>query len=182
MKSLKNIYAFKNAKTPTFFFDSKHSFSSIGKRHIEFIKKVARDSSKSARICLHKDINSDLHNMIIVHHKGRYIRPHKNPTHSKMYQIMEGRMRIIGIDDSQNKLFDLILGFKNQQVLRIQSNIYLLLLPLTPLVVFCETILGPFNAAGGGQIYAPFSPQDSTNAEIIDAFVRSYTERKGMRD
>lgn len=157
MKSIQELYAFKSAKTPTFFFKNGCSFASIGTRHIEFIKKVAMDSKNSARICLHKDINSDLHNMVIVHHKGRYIRPHKNPTHSKMYQIIEWRMRIIGIDDIQNKLFDSILGVKNQLVLRIESNIYLLLLPLTPLVVFCENALGPFNVRGGGKFMRPLA-------------------------
>lgn len=78
MKSIKELYAFKGAKTPTFFFNVKYSFTSIGARHIEFIKKVAMDSKDSARICLHKDINSDLHNMVIAHHRGsggKFMRP-----------------------------------------------------------------------------------------------------------
>lgn len=78
MKSIQELYAFKSAKTPTFFFKNGCSFASIGTRHIEFIKKVAMDSKNSARICLHKDINSDLHNMVIAHHRGsggKFMRP-----------------------------------------------------------------------------------------------------------
>ena len=139
----------QGARTPTFYFKEKLDFSSVGGEHIEFIKNVALKCGDSARICLHRDSDSDLHNMLIVHPKDKYIRPHKNPNKSKAYQIIEGAMRMIGINDSKKKLFDRELSERGDRMVRIEKNVYLLLLPLTQLVVFQEIALGPFVRGGG---------------------------------
>ncbi|MCI5968200.1 WbuC family cupin fold metalloprotein [Helicobacter sp.] len=140
----------QDAKSATYYFKEKLEFASVNSEHIEFIKNVALKTRDSARICLHRDGDSDLHNMLIVHPKGKYIRPHKNPKKSKAYQIVEGAMRMIGIDDVGKKLFDRELSNEGDRMVRIEKNVYLLLLPLTQLVVFHEIALGPFVRGGGG--------------------------------
>lgn len=170
MKELKQVF---EAKTPTFYFDNKNVFSCIKKKHIRFLCKYAKKSQKSVRVCLHNDINDTLHNMIIVHLKGTYIRPHKNVSNSKAYHIIKGRMRIIGILDDGSKVFDMILD-KEQPLLRIEPNIYLLLLPLTKMVVFHEVAIGPFRQSGpGSQVYAHFSPSGDNKYEIR-YFIQKY--------
>ena len=137
----------KYARTPTFYFKNKKDFSYIGEEHIEFVEKYSREHRQTSRICLHKNEKDALHNMLIAHYRDNYIRPHKHLTNPKAYQILRGMMRMIGINDKGKKLFDKILG--KEKILRIESNIYLLLLPLSEVCVFHEIVLGPF-AGGGG--------------------------------
>lgn len=169
---MQDLVQVQGAKTPTFYFRESNYFTTILKAHIDFIADYALTSGRSARICLHKDTQSDLHNMVIAHIKGSYIRPHKHPSKSKAYQILSGEMRILGINDSQYKIFDITLG--KEKILRIEPNIYLLLLPLSDVVVFHEIALGPFCLEGeNAQIYAPFSPSGGNWAEIKE-FIESY--------
>ncbi|MDA3967434.1 WbuC family cupin fold metalloprotein [Helicobacter sp. WB40] len=166
----------KDAKSPTFYKEDSN-FSYITNEDIEFVKNHCKEKKQSTRICLHRNGESDLHNMLIAHLRGNYIRPHKNPTKSKAYQIVDGDMRIIGINYNEEKLFDINLA--NEKILRIEKDIYLLLLPVSEVVVFHEIALGPFIASnslrGGGQIYASFSPQENDKGGINE-FVAKYTK------
>ncbi|WP_281267877.1 WbuC family cupin fold metalloprotein [Helicobacter valdiviensis] len=169
-----------NAKSLTFYFNKKKKFSLIGKKHIEFLCKMVRKRRQSCRICLHNDSEDTLHNMIIAHPKNIYIRPHKNPYNAKAYHIIKGAMRIIGIEDNGNKIFDLVIN-KKHKVLRLEPNVYLLLIPKTNIVVFQEIALGPFRREGeNSQVYAPFSPED-TNQIAVKHFITKYTKEKNAR-
>lgn len=159
------------ARSDTFLF-SDDSFSAIEESAILDLAEYARKSS--ARICLHPDGNSDLHNMVIAHPRGIYIRPHANPKKSKAYHAIEGAMRIIGIDNDGSKIFDVLLGKENVSILRIQKGVFLLLLPITDVCVFHEIALGPF-CREEDTVFADFAP-DGSNEHEIKVFIKKYTE------
>lgn len=174
MQILDGLVEIVDARTPTFYFCDNKDFSIILDKHIAFIKEYALRYNKSSRICLHKNETSDLHNMVIAHVRGGYIRPHKNIFKSKAYQILDGEMRVIGIDDERRKIFDITLG--NEKMLRIEPNVYLLLLPISNVVVFHEIALGPFVKDGEkAQVYAEFSPKVE-EAEKIREFIDFYAK------
>lgn len=159
------------AKSPTFFVSGGRDFSLADNALVDFIYEYAREHKTTARICLHSSSQSDLHNMLIAHFRGNYIKPHKNPYKSKAYHILKGEMRIVGLDDGGNSKFDIVLSMNGEVVCRIDKGIYLLLLPVSEVVVFHEIALGPFVV--GEQVYAPYAPEVGDKvgiAEFIDKY------------
>lgn len=169
-----NLIEVREAKSPTFY-KPYSAYSTICDDDVEFVKEYAHRKKKSVRICIHKDGDSDLHNMLIAHVRGNYIRPHKNPYKSKAYQIVDGDIRIIGINDHEEKIFD--INLKKDKILRIEKDIYLLLLPISEIVVFHEIALGPFVTNGniGSQLYLDASPLECDDFGIRE-FIFKYTD------
>src|SRR4051794_26826619 len=62
-------------------------------------RQAALSPRRQARLLLHPAPDSPLHEMLIVHSKGRYIRPHRNDRSSKTYHVVEGSMECLLFDD-----------------------------------------------------------------------------------
>lgn len=68
---------------------------------IEFLKEQALGTTrKRMRICAHKDVSDTLHEMIIVHHKGAFVRPHKHLGKIESCHIIDGEVDLIVYDDN----------------------------------------------------------------------------------
>jgi cupin fold WbuC family metalloprotein len=137
---------------------------------LEVLKSNARQSDKGkCRLLLHQTSNSSLHEMVIVHTAGKYIRPHKNVSSSKSFRILEGAfclvlfgddgivedMRIIGGDLSSSAV-----------AIRLSDHRFHTLINLTEQVVFIETCLGPFT----GSTYADWAPEEGESQEASAYF------------
>jgi cupin fold WbuC family metalloprotein len=67
---------------------------------IDFLKEQALGTTRERmRICAHKDVSDTLHEMIIVHHKGAFVRPHKHLGKIESCHIIEGEVDLIVYDD-----------------------------------------------------------------------------------
>src|SRR3989338_680714 len=87
------------------------SMVSLDKNIIESIKSKAMNNERQrARICTHKNVTDDVHEMLIVHTSGTYVRPHKHTNKSESFHVVEGSALLILFDDTGNVVRTIELG------------------------------------------------------------------------
>tara|TARA_B110000003_G_scaffold164780_1_gene164733 strand:+ start:18373 stop:18810 length:438 start_codon:yes stop_codon:yes gene_type:complete len=114
---------------------------------IESLKSLAmKHPLKRSRICLHENIKSSVHEMIIVAHQDGVIPPHKHPPHKpESYHIIEGELKVTIFKDDgsiQNEFF--LGGLSQPRMYRIIGNIWHQPIPVSEWVVYHEVATGPF--------------------------------------
>jgi len=126
------------------------------------------------RLCLHRDTDDAVHEMIIVRCKGGYVRPHKHDSQIEAFHIIEGGMLVV-LFDEQGKVTE---RFKMREkatgncfVCRIEKGRWHTMVPLTEQVVFLETTQGPFRAETHNT-FPPWAPENDDQA-AIDRFMKS---------
>lgn len=138
----------------------------VTRQDIAYLKRKAKENKgRKCRLLLHQDINDALHEMLIVHAKGQYIRPHKNVHSSKSYYIIEGSLACILFSNEGQVTDHIVMSeVSNNDVvfMRMSESRYHTLLPITDTVVFIETILGPFR----GTTYAPWAPSEGESPKV----------------
>lgn len=146
----------------------------FGEDWLAFIKDCARNSeAKSARLCLHKTIEDPLHQMIIVHCRGVYVRPHRHPAKTESFHLIQGSLLLCNFDDNGVLEKKVVLGEKPESeflIARIEKNIYHTVIPLSDMVVFQEITNGPFTGTGDSDFPA-WAPEPD-NIEGINEFWR----------
>ena len=137
---------------------------SINKSIVNELKRKSLKSKKNRyRICLHKNKNNLVNEMIIVSNKYNYFRPHKHPNGiEESYSIIEGKLNVY-IFDSKGKIIKKIeMGPYNSGLecnLRISTNIWHMPLALSTQTVYHEVLRGPF-VKSKSVIYAKWSPKE----------------------
>lgn len=153
--------AMKQISDEIFYADSK--LVKVGQNDIQALKdKAVLAKRHRSRLCAHKDIDDRLHEMLIIHHKNTYIRPHKHRGKSESFHIIEGTADIV-IFDEQGNISDVIsmgdyLSGKNFYY-RMPEGLYHTIMITSDVIVFHEVTSGPFNKAD--TIFAPWAPQES---------------------
>ncbi len=168
--SLENLIANSEAKSQTYFF-KKDSFQIINDEMIQWLENIANKEKSTVRICMHPNSEEQLHNMIISHYKGNYIRPHANFQKAKTYQILNGSVLMIFLDENANEINRITLDEKESKICRVEKGTFILLIPLTTIVTFHEIALGPF-LRDKDTIFADWSPSSGTKE--IDLFLNNY--------
>lgn len=134
----------------------------VANKDIDLLKrKAVKNLRRRIRLCAHPGIKDNLHEMIIIHTKDAYIRPHLHLNKSESFHIIEGSADVI-IFDRKGKITDLIrmgdyLSGKKFYY-RISSPAYHSLLIRTEFLAFHEVTNGPFKR--DDTIFAPWSPQE----------------------
>lgn len=131
------------------------------------------------RLLMHRSKNDLLHEMLIVHRKGQYIRPHKNVTSSKSFTVIGGSLECIIFSEDGEITDHFRMGDYASQdcfLVRLSDSCFHTLIPLTESVVFIETILGPFQ----GTTYAPWAPEE--DGEDTEAYFQRLCEMTGIND
>lgn len=131
---------------------------------IQWLKaRALANKRERARICAHLNVDDAVHEMLIVHTKGTYIRPHKHPGKSESFHIIEGELDIVVFDDGGEVIEHINMGDYASGAKffwRLSDSHYHMVIPRTDLVVFHETTSGPFRA-GISSVMAPWSPEES---------------------
>ena len=127
------------------------------------LKKFARETPrKRSRLCAHKDIESSLHEMLIIHEKGIYIRPHKHLGKSESFLIIEGQADIV-IFSEDGTILDLIemSDYSGGKIFyyRLSDALFHTVFIKSEVVVFHETTNGPF--CREDTVFAEWSPHDN---------------------
>ena len=143
---------------------------------VKRLKEVAEKTPRGrARLCLHSDTNSDLHQMLIVHPADAYVRPHKHVSRDETFQICEGFATLYIFDESgawheqsmgpadSAKPFLTLVPRGIFHSIRIESSS----------LVFLEATTGPFDASD--TIMAPWSPATS-DQERVEEFLFALKE------
>lgn len=166
MNDMNDMMDFKTESEGVFYV--KDSLVKIGDREIDFLKTKARETSrKSVRLCLHKGIEEPVHEMLILHSKETYIRPHKHPHKTVSYHIIEGTGDMV-VFDEKGGIVDVIAvgGFSTGRnyLCRLNEVYYYTPLVRSDFLLFHETLNGPFKPSD--TVYAPWAPLSGDLAAV----------------
>jgi len=146
---------------------------------VDGLKSHANENpQQKSRLLLHQNIKDSLHQMLIVHSKGQYIRPHINTVSAKSWQVVEGKLALLYFSDSGELIDHVFMSSITDGdafMVRLSESFFHTLIPITNKTVIVETILGPFT----GTTYASWAPiEEDTNA--ADSYVKHYCQKIGI--
>ena len=157
---------FSKMSDEVFIADSDLSFLSI--KDIEYVKNVAMvNSRRRVRICTHRDVKDSLHEMVIVHTRGAYVRPHKHLNKSEAVHVIEGNAEVVFFDENGIISRSLRLGdYSSKSVFyyRLNSEDYHTLVVRSEFFIFHEITNGPF--IRNNTIFPSWAPDESDQAGI----------------
>ena len=151
---------------------------------IDRIKITAsKNYSGKYRTCIHKSEKDNVHEMLIVHTSGAYVRPHKHRINGESLQIVEGEATSIFFNDdgtirqafkvgdpSSNHIFYYSMKKAVFHMLYIQSEF----------LVFKETTKGPF--IRNDTVFPGWAPDGKDKNELAKYFAAldKLLEEKGL--
>lgn len=144
----------------------------VSRQDIAILKEGARDTERRRiRLCAHKDADSTLHEMIIVHPQDAYVRPHKHLGKVESDHIIEGLVDVVVFDEAGAipeviRLGDYLSG--HQFYYRIPAACYHTLLIRSEWLVFHETTNGPFKKSD--TVFPSWAPEDN-DVNLVNIFM-----------
>ena len=152
----------------------------VNRQDVQTLKEKAHISkSIRSRLCMHKNVDSDLHEMFIVHFRDTYVRPHKHLGKSESIHIIEGSADII-IFDNDGEIKDVInMGeYRSGKrfYYRMDEEFYHTVLIDSDTCVFHETTKGPFDR-DRDTLMASWSPA-TEETRSVKAYMDKLRQRK----
>lgn len=118
---------------------------------VDLLKRLAADNPrKRCRLCFHADPSAPLHEMLIVHHRDAYVRPHWHVGKSESLAVVEGDALAVMFDEVGGVADVLPLapyGRSGVHYYRMPEGMCHSLLIRSEWLVFQETTSGPFDPA-----------------------------------
>ena len=120
----------------------------IDQKKIENLLDLAYENdNRKVRLCLHNNITDNSHEMVIVHLKDCYVRPHKHLHKTESIHVLAGEAQILFFSEDgqvtqQFEMGDITSG--KPFFYRLDSSIYHSLIVTSDYLVFKETTEGPF--------------------------------------
>jgi cupin fold WbuC family metalloprotein len=113
------------------------------------LKRIAAQNPRlRSRLCTHPDPSSALHEMLIVHHRKAYVRPHKHAGKPESFHLIEGTAQVVVFDDA-GKIRDVLdmapYGQGKLCYYRLPDEVFHTILITSEWLVFHETTAGPFD-------------------------------------
>jgi cupin fold WbuC family metalloprotein len=143
---------------------SSDTITRVTRADLELLKDRARKNPRRrVRLCAHPSVEDTLHEMIIVHSKGNYVRPHRHPQKSESFHIIEGNLVVTIFDDAGTVKQLLPMGSESGSGLlyyRLSEPAFHTVIPMDDVVVFHETTNGPFDREE--TIFAPWAPEEDS--------------------
>jgi len=131
--------------------------------------KAEKNERERIRLCTHQDENDKLHEMLIVHKRGAYVKPHKHLNKSETVHIIEGKVDVIVFDESGNIVNVINMAdYRSGNIFyyRMSVPLYHTLLIHSEFLVFHEITNGPFNRKD--TVFASWAPDENDLSSIID--------------
>jgi cupin fold WbuC family metalloprotein len=131
----------------------------------ELIKLADRNPRKRIRICAHRDVGDKLHEMLIVHVRDTYVRPHKHPGKSESFHLIKGEVDVVVFDEAGLVTNVIRMGdYASGKTFyyRMTDPCYHTLLIQSDVIVFHETTNGPFQRSE--TVFAPWAPEEAAEA------------------
>ena len=135
----------------------------------ELIRRADRNPRQRIRICSHPGVEDKLHEMLIVHARGTYVRPHKHLGKSESFHVVEGLVDVVLFDDHGGITKIISMGDYRSGAkfyYRLSDPHYHTLLIRSEHLVFHETTNGPFDPAD--TVFAPWAPDPKDDAATKD--------------
>jgi cupin fold WbuC family metalloprotein len=123
----------------------------IDEATIAFLKaRAAQNPRLRSRLCMHSDPGDVLHEMLIVHHRDVYVRPHRHVGKAESFHLVEGAATVVLMDENGRPTASPRLGRTGSGkpfFCRIPENVMHTLLIESEWLVFIEATTGPFERA-----------------------------------
>ena len=149
-------------------FFAGEEIAKVSRRDIEFLKQKAENNKrKRARLCLHKSVKDQLHEMMIIHMKDTYVRPHKHLNRGESLYVIEGEAYAVMFDETGSMTDVIRMGdcrSKERFYYKIPGSIYHSLLITTDFFVFHETTSGPFDRSD--TVFAAWAPEGNDSGNV----------------
>lgn len=143
-------------------------------RDMEELKQKAQVNERERiRICAHHSVEDKIHEMLIVHVRDAYVRPHKHLNKSESFHIIEGLVDVIIFDDDGKIKEVIAMGDYSSGrpfYYRLSKSYFHTLIIHSDFLVFHETTSGPFDRAE--TIFAPWTPEEKDHDLCEEFFVR----------
>jgi cupin fold WbuC family metalloprotein len=134
----------------------------LSRPDIEWLKQRAlKNPRKRIRICTHPDSGDRLHEMLIVHMRDTYVRPHKHLNKSESFHVISGEVDVVLFRDAG--AVDAVIpmgeyGSGKRFYYRLNHERYHTLLIRSDVLVFHEVTNGPFRRED--MAFAPWAPEE----------------------
>ncbi|MDA9469206.1 MULTISPECIES: WbuC family cupin fold metalloprotein [Bradyrhizobium] len=152
------------------------------------LKRIAAQNPRlRSRLCTHPDPSSGLHEMLIVHHREAYVRPHKHFGKPESFHLIEGTARIIIFEDD-GRIRDVLdmapYGQGKLCYYRMPEEVFHSILITSEWLVFHETTSGPFDPSRTA--FPDWAPDGSDAAAVrgymakVEALAAAYQGRSPL--
>ena len=110
------------------------------------ISKSKENKSGKCRICLHKNIKSTLHEMIIIHSKKSYIPPHRHSINSESLTILQGSANLLLFNRRGKLIKKVVLSDRKNGInfYKMNNSTFHSLIIKSKYLIFHEVTKGPF--------------------------------------
>jgi cupin fold WbuC family metalloprotein len=134
------------------------------------LKRIAAQNPRlRSRLCTHPDPSSGLHEMLIVHHREAYVRPHKHLGKPESFHVIEGTARVLVFEDD-GKIRDVLdmapYGQGKLCYYRMPDQVFHSILITSEWLVFHETTAGPFDPSRTA--FPDWAPDGSDANAVVD--------------
>ncbi len=141
---------------------------------IEVLKfNALKNQRKRIRLCAHSAPDSSVHDMVIIHCKDIYVRPHKHLKKDESFHMIEGELKVIIFSDT-GEIIDVIemSEFSKGKTFfyRLPKNIFHTVIPLSEIVVFHESTKGPFIRSE--TVFPDWAPSEKKK-KYVDLFMNT---------
>ena len=121
----------------------------VGRSDITALTTAAsQNQRRRIRLCAHQRLDDKVHEMMIVHMRDAYVRPHKHMTKSESFHIIVGTVDIFLFDENGSIVEVFQMGDYSSGrpfYYRLAEARYHSLMVTSDYVVFHETANGPFD-------------------------------------
>jgi cupin fold WbuC family metalloprotein len=129
-------------------FHNQDDLAIVGPEWIDRLKMIALKSPlRRSRLCLHRSDDDKLHEMIIVLARDCLFRPHRHPSKTESFHMIDGRLAVIIFAHDGTPVRSVMLtppGNGGAICYRLCTPMFHAVLPLDDVVVYHETTNGPF--------------------------------------
>lgn len=161
-----NLIEDKDARTLSY--NCMYDNVGVDQNVIDDLRNLANKSKGcSVRVNLHDAPCNDFHQMIIAHKKSCYYRPHKHIVKCEAYHMIEGEMQVFIFTDEGEVDYTTVLASQSSKkpfIFRIENDKWHCTIPLTEIVLFHESKVGPFDA-DTDVVYPTWSPDSENEVE-----------------
>ncbi|OGX27140.1 MAG: cupin [Omnitrophica WOR_2 bacterium RIFCSPHIGHO2_01_FULL_48_9] len=147
---------------------TNEEITNVSRQDIAALKKMAMANPRQRiRLCSHRSVEDAIHEMLIIHAKEAYVRPHKHLHKSESFHLIEGSVDVLLFDENGQlrqviEMGDYASG--KQFYFRINDPVYHTLIINSDFIVFHEATQGPFVRTD--TIFAPWAPEEKDAAEV----------------
>ena len=153
----------------------------IAKIDDEMIKRLIAQAKQNPRqrmrLCLHRSLDDDVHEMLIALAKGCYVRPHKHPLKTESFHIIAGNLWLIIFDDQGRVVQKFRMSEKGREgyfLYRLEKNLWHTVIPISDYIVFHEVTKGPFTGQGDS-VFPSWAPSED-DAQGIKEFQKKLSK------